>query len=333
MRGMPYTCAAFILCALALGQEYSRSPAASESFEIGRRTFFDFGPPFDYYELFIVSPSVKGSLVQRITLTPPSDECFGPAKLEVASAALDESIERLLGSVDPCSIPEKELRRELNRCKKCPVFSGAEVRLRFQCGAQTRVIRSNILDRDWFDTSAKTPQRTLWTAHLLGRLEQAIGPSVMDKPVFPVSIDKLKSPPDLVLSKSESLLAGKYDALFSGKEKPSDLYRAATATATDDLLPTVTLRSSVPFEPIVFAAPKYPTLAKLAWVQGNVAVQIELDDEGNAINSVIIAGHPLLTCAALEALKGWKFPTDQPHQDIRLVVQFDLNCRRSGKSD
>jgi hypothetical protein len=63
--------------------------------------------------------------------------------------------------------------------QECPVFSGAEVLLRFQCGTKTRVIRSNILDRDWFDPSAKTPRRTLWTANLLDRLEQAVGPGVI----------------------------------------------------------------------------------------------------------------------------------------------------------
>jgi len=258
MRAMVYAWAVLILCAVAMGQEHTASLSGVGRFEIGRRTFFDFGPPFNYYELFIVRPSDGGSSVQRITLTPPTDECFGPAKLEVASASVEGSIETLLGSVNPCVIPEKELRRELNRCKKCLVFSGAEVLLRFQCGAKTRVIRSNILDRDWFDPSAKTPQRTLWTANLLDRLERAVGPGVMDKPAFAVSTDKPKPPPDLTLSTSENLLAGTYDALFSGSEKPSDLYRAATATTTNNFSPTVTLKSSVPFAPDLFVAPEYP---------------------------------------------------------------------------
>jgi hypothetical protein len=174
------TCAALILCGVALGQEQPTSSVRVGTFEIGLRTFFDFGPPFNYYELFIVSPSATGSLVQRITLTPPSDECFGPAKLEVASASVGESIDALLASVNPCVIPEKELRRELHRCKKCLGFSGAEVLLRFQCGDQKRLIRSNVFDRDWFDPSAKTPQRTLWVSHLLNRLQRAVGPGVME---------------------------------------------------------------------------------------------------------------------------------------------------------
>jgi TonB family protein len=330
---MVYAGVVLILCSVAMGQQHAFSPAAVGKFEIGRRTFFDFGPPFNYYELFIVSSSVEGISVQRITLTPPTDECFGPAKLEAASASIEGSIETLLGSVNPCVIPEKERRRELKRCKKCPVFSGAEVLLRFQCGTKTRVIRSNILDRDWFDPSAKTPRRTLWTANLLDRLEQAVGPGVMDKPTFPVSTDKLKSPPDLVLSTSENLLAGKYDALFSGTEKPSDLYRAATDTTTNNFSPTVKLKSSVPLSPDVFVAPEYPALARLARVQGNVSLQIELDEDGTPTNPVVISGHPMLSAAALKALDGWRFPNDQPHQDIRLVVEFDLNCRRGVKSD
>lgn len=331
MRGPASTCAALILWSVALGQERPASPSGVGTFEIGRRTFFDFGPPFNYYELFIVTPSVAGSSVERITLTPPTNECFGPAKLEVAAASVEESIETLLGSVKPCAIPEKELRRELHRCKKCLVFSGAEVLLRFQCGAQTRLIRSNILDRDWFDPSAKTPQRTLWAAHLLERLDQAVGPGVMVKPMFPALTAKPESPPDLGSSTAESLRAGKYDALFPGSEKVSVLYRAATTT--DNVSPAVSLRSSIPFAPILFAAPEYPPLARLARVQGNVSLQIELDEEGSPINPVVTAGHPMLRDAALKAVAGWKFPNDQPHQAIRLVLDFDLNCRKSIKSD
>jgi hypothetical protein len=42
----------------------------------------------------------------------------------------------------------------------------------------------------------------------------------MDKPMFAVSRNNPKPPPDLAVSMSEDLLGGKYDALFSGSEKP-----------------------------------------------------------------------------------------------------------------
>jgi hypothetical protein len=42
---------------------------------------------------------------------------------------------------------KKPLRRELKRCKKCLVFSGADVVLQVQCGTETCLIRTDILDK------------------------------------------------------------------------------------------------------------------------------------------------------------------------------------------
>ena len=124
-------------------------------FVIARHTFVDFGPPLDFYELFIARSAATGTSIERISVTPPADVCFAPAKTEVASAALSEPPAELLGSTNPCTIPEKELQRELKRCKNCLVFSGAKVVMQVQCGTQARLIRSDILDRDMFDASSQ----------------------------------------------------------------------------------------------------------------------------------------------------------------------------------
>ena len=60
-------------------------PAPSE-FLLGRHTFFDFGPPFDFYEVFSVQSGDAGTSIQRITLTPPGNPCTQPATVETAAA-------------------------------------------------------------------------------------------------------------------------------------------------------------------------------------------------------------------------------------------------------
>src|SRR5271170_7779509 len=107
---------ALILASGNLGARHPRTlvPMPSE-FVIGRNTFFDFGPPFNYYEVLVVRPEANGSSVVRIMLTPAADECYTPAKIEVATATLDESVQAMLGSTNPCAIPEKELLRESKR--------------------------------------------------------------------------------------------------------------------------------------------------------------------------------------------------------------------------
>jgi hypothetical protein len=128
---------------------------------MGRRTFFDFWPPFEFYEIFSVRAGNKGALVERIQVTPPGDVRTQPATVQVATSSTSESIADLLGGTNPCTIPEKELRRELKRCKTCLTFSGADVVMQVQCGGQNRRIRMDILDRDMFDSHTVTPSTLL----------------------------------------------------------------------------------------------------------------------------------------------------------------------------
>src|ERR1700674_3199567 len=124
------------LSAPALPKKHAPALPTPDQFIVGRHTFFDFGPPTDFYELFIVRPAANGSSIERISLTPPGDICIAPAKVEALSASSSQAPAELMGFTNPCAIPEKELRRELKRCKNCLVFSGAKVVMQVRCGTQ-----------------------------------------------------------------------------------------------------------------------------------------------------------------------------------------------------
>lgn len=319
-------CAVLVLCSSALAQEPRVNSNQPSEFEIARRTFLDFGPPFDYYELFLVRPTASGSSVERIRLTPPSDSCSASAKLETASKSLNESVGALLGQSNPCSIPEKELRRELKRCKNCLVFSGAIVVMQVRCGSHTRLIRADILDKDMFDPAPNTPEHTSWTMALLGRLDQAVGPGVMEKPMFAIP-DQEKATSPLAQSVAlRDLGLGKYDALFSGApDKPSDLYRAAQIIPPT---PSVRLASSSPLAPELFVAPQYPPLARLTRTEGIVSFHMEIDADGEANNLTLISGHPLLWPAVKDAASKWRFPKDAAGQQVQATIEFNSNCSK-----
>lgn len=53
--------------------------------------------------------------------------------------------------------------------------------------------------------------------------------------------------------------------------------------------------------------PSYPPLARIGRVQGDVIVAAELDSKCQVSTSQIVAGHPLLNSAVLEAVRGWHF--------------------------
>lgn len=326
------TCAFLVLCGIALSQGAHSDSTLPGGFVIGRRTFFDFGPPFNFYELLLVGPAGNGSSIERITLTPAGDACTMPAKVETASATIDESVATLFGTTNPCTIPEKELKRELKRCKNCLVFSGADVAMQVQCGSHTRIIRSDILDRDMFDAHANTPKRTSWTMQLLARLDQAIGPGVMDRPMIsmPGQDEASTQNPDSAALRDTA--SGKYDILFQRTpDKPSDLYLYRAAQKAPLPLPTVSLLSSVPFQPTVSVLPPYPPIARAARIEGDVTFTADIDSTGKPTHIALESGNPFLRPAVENAVAGWRFP--QESFKVRVTIDFALNCHTSSSSN
>ena len=114
-----------LLCSMGMAQ--SGSSPTPDHLLVARHTFFDFGPPNDFYELIQVEARGNGLLVQRVLVTPPGSACVQPAKVEYESGTLNETMDALLESRNPCQIPEKELHRERVRCKKCLAFSGVDI--------------------------------------------------------------------------------------------------------------------------------------------------------------------------------------------------------------
>jgi hypothetical protein len=318
-------CSVLFLANSALPNEHKPALPMPAQFIVGRHTFFDFGPPTDFYELFIVRPAPNGSSIERISLTPPANICIAPAKVEAVSALLSETPSELMGPTNPCTIPEKEISRELKRCKNCLVFSGAKVVMQVQCGTQTRMVRSDILDRDMFDATTKAPRHTSWTMTLLQKMESVVGPGIIDKQrIF--SIPEADEPP---ASNSDSgvlleLAAGRYDALFQGApDKPSDLYRASQVPQSP---PKVQLIRSVPLQPDEFVQPLYPPLARMAHIEGSLSFNFVIDNDGGPSTLTFESGHPLLRGAVEEAVKHWRYPTTSAGQQIYATIEFILNC-------
>lgn len=323
MLPRPLVAACIFTLLAAPGVLAQKNTGTPDHFEVGRHTFFDFGPPFDFYEVLLVRSSGNGSTIERILVTPPGPACVSPATIETATGSVAESPSELLGRTDPCAIPEKELRRELKRCKKCLVFSGANITLRFPCGVKSRLIRSDILDRDMFSVTPNTPQRTSWTMQLLERLDTALGPGVMDKRVFNMA-EAQAPPPSLDAQTREALESGAYDSLFpTANEKLSSLYRLAQVPL---LVPSMKLASSTPLAPLEIGQGGYPPLARATRIQGTVAVVFTVDPEGRPDAPVVETGHPLLAPAAEDFVSHWRFGKDAAGQQIHAAIEFALNC-------
>jgi hypothetical protein len=287
-------------------------------------TFFDFGPPFNYYDLYLVSETANGASIERISLTPPGHACLMPAKIETASGSLNESVAALLAPRNPCTIPEKELHPKTKRHGKWRDPSGSVVVMQIQCGDEVRLIHSNIPESVMLGLSAGAQDNVAWIMQLTARLAQALGPGVMDKPMVTIPDDNQPSTIDYNSPILRDLGAGKYDALFQYfADKPSDLYREAHYPLP---APTVRLLTSAPVSPETFAPPEYPSLARAASVEGEVSFKIDIDPDGGAKNLVFVSGPPLLRGAVNNAVASWKFPESEAGQQVQATIEFKLNC-------
>jgi hypothetical protein len=317
-----------VICHGVHAQRSSPIPILPDRFEVSVRTFFDFGPPFNYYELFLVTPANSGSVVRRITLTPPGYACTMPARVETASATVAATVSDLL-STNPCAIPEKKLHRVPKRCKRCLAFSGENVTLRVSCGNQTRVIRSDILDRDTFDPAAKKSPATSWTMQLLDRLTQAVGPGVLSIAAFAAFEDSATPARALESAIGEQLASGEYDPLFANApDKPSAIYTSAANFVVPDV---VEVKGSLLIKPEVVVLPKYPPLARAANVQGTVYFSVDVSYAGEPTNVLVTQGHPLLRGAVKDAVLQWKFPNGIPGEQLHAAIAFGLHCQKETK--
>ncbi len=323
MRPVVLALALLSVCAITQAKDRKPTPPMPDHFTIGRDTFFDFGPPFHYVELILVKPRSEGTSVERVILTA-GYKCTLPPKIEVAKTTMKQSVADLFGATNPCTIPQKDLDRELKRRKHQLVFSGANISLQVQCDGQTRIIRSDILDRDLFDPRPSTPEHTSWTMGVLRQLDSVLGPGVMDKPMFTLPGDSGGSTDAFDSSTFEEIATGKYDPLFPGTtDKPSRIY-SSTREALP--VPTVSLVNSTPFKPILAPLPQYPPLARAASVEGTFTFTVNVQADGQATNFAVENGNPMFRGAVEEASHGWVFPTQAARERVVATVKFALNC-------
>jgi len=76
--------------------------------------------------------------------------------------------------------------------------------------------------------------------------------------------------------------------------------------------------------------PNYPPLAKTARVQGQVMLAAIIGKDGTIQNLHVVSGHPLLTQAALDAVKQWRYKpyilNGEPVEvDTTIAVNFTLS--------
>lgn len=77
--------------------------------------------------------------------------------------------------------------------------------------------------------------------------------------------------------------------------------------------------------------PQYPPLARQARIQGAVVLQAVIGKDGAIQNLHVVSGHPMLTSAAIEAVKQWRYkPYFLNGEPVEVDTQITVNFTLSG---
>jgi protein TonB len=72
--------------------------------------------------------------------------------------------------------------------------------------------------------------------------------------------------------------------------------------------------------------PAYPPLAVQAHISGTVRLAAIISRDGFIQNLQVVSGHPLLTTAAVDAVKQWRYqPTLLSGEPVEVITQIDVN--------
>jgi TonB family protein len=84
----------------------------------------------------------------------------------------------------------------------------------------------------------------------------------------------------------------------------------------------------VPADLLQYQLPKYPPLARQTRIEGEVRLVVVLEPQTGLVKEVnVTSGHPLLTEAAVAAVRDWHFQEGNPRIDsLEVALRFILRC-------
>ncbi len=115
-----------------------------------------------------------------------------------------------------------------------------------------------------------------------------------------------------------------------GNNMTSDLIRSTPTMAPRIEVQKVRVSSGVAQGLLIRQVkPQYPTLARQARIQGTVVLRAVIGKDGTVQDLRVVSGHPLLTKAAIDAVKQWLYRpyylNDEPMAvDTQINVNFTL---------
>ncbi len=274
---------------------------------VGNASYFDFGPPFSFYNVYVLRPDGQNTSIDLLSLTPPANQCNAQTTFEHSQVVAHKTLASLLEH-DPCTITDKQILKESKR-KRGLQFSGAVLSMRLSCSGKERIIPMQFLEEDLFSDRPNPPKGVSWAMSLMERLA-----------------NEFKSHPSNSTEQTDvthALAEGAYDNLYA--RPPHVLSRLYAESQVPVRSSEVTLVSST-VQPGVHVLPGYPPIAQAAHVEGDIELRGVIGEDGRLTSSSRTSGPELFEVSSKAALQKWIFKAEDAKKTVDVTLHFALNC-------
>ena len=174
-------------------------------------------------------------------------------------------------------------------------------------------------------------------SNILGLKPIEIDPDVMGTVTFhsakPLSKSEVKQVFDDVLKKNQAALVKSGDSYRVVRlPEPGGTPRAPTPAAKSTQRAPLRVGGNVQMSKLIRkVAPLYPEAARSANVEGNVMLDMRIDEAGMVSEVRVIRGHPLLDQAAIDAVRQWRYqPTLLNGEPVPVQTTVSISFSEGG---
>jgi TonB family protein len=279
--------------------------------------FSDNGPSF-YYRIVDVKQDGPDSLVRYVRIAPTGFFCPRLVVQATEARVRDTSPAQLAGNSNPCAVRPEALKTSLERLRRLEaVLEAISFGVVAQCGPFSVALTLPIDQQVDLKGLAKVhPEMArLWnlteatTDRVFGKNDVFHDRRDEDEAALQSAGEKLV--PELVSGIYDSGLRLAVAGNVGTWRSPSfrsllAAYRGPVKPREDRPVPE--LLNGQAYESSRYTPPIYPPLPLQARVQGHVELQLTVQPDTGEVNSVtVVSGHPLLTPAAVDAARQWRF--------------------------
>lgn len=321
-----------VLAAMGTGATRNRDSQLKSFYAV--LTFFSDYLPAGFDEIVDVAPLDEGVRVRVIRISLANEFCGG--QLVRASEAIlkDASVRQVAGRVNICALSPAKVDAKLKTVQASggDIADSTAITVVAQCGNQEQVFEFPYpAESDFKVVEKRYPQiAALWEMPSEIR-DRVFGDSLFIERYSEAQEQEYR---DLGTKLLPELVSGKFNAGFPDTcgDKPCSNYLGWLLTdyqqpAIDYDLSSVELVNADALHLAHYEAPRYPRIAKVANMSGEVQLKITVDPATGAVKDVQASSRwPMLSHPAEQAAKNWKFRPGENTAAVEAVVRFTL-CR------